>query len=279
MPSIVLITILLLGLAERLFAAAPLPDPTRTLAPPSKDAWFGTDAIGVDVFARTLSAAATDIPIALLGTFMAAVVGIPLGLAVGINSAWSERAMRCLDGFQAFPILLFTIAVVVLAGNSAVVIPFAIAVINIPRYMRLLRSACLSLREKRFVEAATAAGSSNVRTMRTHLLPHLRLLILSQTSLTAANALVIVSALGFLGVGMNASTPSWGVMMASGATVLSRGSWWTVVFPAAAMFVCVYSLNRVSDALTRAQAGEGPAAPRSLRRVAQHVFVTRRNRR
>ncbi len=216
---------------------------------------FGTDEAGADVFARTVRAARTDLPLALIGTALALVVGVVGGLAASSKSKWGERLMRGLDAFQALPLLILTVALVVISGNSLSMVVVAIVLISGPFFIRLVRSQALALRESRFVEASVAAGTSPVRVMVRHLLPNLRSLILAQTALTAANALLLIAALSFIGVGVQPPTPSWGSMIRTGAGLVTTGQWWLALFPALAIFVCVLSFNLIADGLRDRSAG------------------------
>jgi peptide/nickel transport system permease protein len=222
---------------------------------PSSAHWFGTDAVGGDLFSRTIRAARTDLPLALSGTALALVLGVVGGLLASGHGPWGERFMRVLDTFQSLPLLIITIALVAMSGNRLYMVAVAIAMISGPFFVRLVRSQALSLRESRFVEASVAAGASPVRVMARHLLPNMRSLVLAQTALTAANALLVVAALSFIGVGVQVPTPSWGSMVQTGGKLLTTGQWWLTVFPAAAIFLCVLSFNMIADGLRDRSAG------------------------
>lgn len=253
-PSVFIGLALVLGLVAAGYWA-PLPyDPLATdssarFLPPSGLHWFGTDATGADIFSRTIRAARIDLSLALLGTVVSFSLGVPLGLVVSAKNRWSERGMRVLDAFQAFPLLILALAMVSISGNRLEVVIVAIALINVPRYMRLMRSEIISIRESRFVEAATAFGASPVRIMRRHLLPNTWGVILAQTSITAAHSIVVIAALSFLGIGVQPPTPSWGQMMRAGAGNMTSGEWWIAVFPGLAVFFAVMSLNLAADRL------------------------------
>jgi peptide/nickel transport system permease protein len=157
--------------------------------------------------------------------------------------------MRGLDMFQSFPLLVLAIAIVALTGNKLHNVVFAIAFLNIPRFVRLVRSEALSLRESRFVEAAYAIGASRTRVMTRHLLPNMTGTILVRASLTAAQAIIVIAALSFLGIGVTPPTPSWGALIQSGAQNITTGQWWVSLFPGCAVFLTVLALNQVGDGL------------------------------
>ncbi len=234
---------------------APLPydpratDSSASLQGPSGDHWFGTDGAGADVFSRVVDAARVDLTLALLGTLLSLVLGVLLGLAASTKGRGSERLVRGLDAFQAFPLLILALALVSLSGNRLSMVVVAIALINIPRYMRLLRSEVLALRESRFIEAAIAMGARPRRVTFRHLLPNVWGVVLVQTSLTIANAIVVIASLSFLGVGVSAPTPSWGSMIRDGAGSMSSGEWWIATFPGLAVLLCVLAFNQLADAI------------------------------
>lgn len=242
------VAIMLLGFLMPLPYDPEQPSPA-ILQPPSAEHLFGTDRSGMDVFSRTIAAAQRDLPLALIGTAISFVLGVPLGLLASAKGRSGELMMRGLDVFQAFPLLVLAIALVTLAGNNVSNVVLAIAVINIPRFMRLVRSQALSLRESRFVEAAYAMGASRTRVLFRHIAPNVTALCLVQASLAAAQAIIVIAALNFLGVGVSVPEPTWGSMIQEGARSMTTGDWWIVVFPGLAVFIVVLSLNWAADGL------------------------------
>lgn len=213
--------------------------------------WLGTDSLGRDVFRRVLAGARLDLPLALSGMAVSLIFGVPLGLLASQKSRWAERFMRGLDMFQAFPLLVLAIVLVALAGNHLYMVVVAIALINTPRFIRLVRSEALSLRESRFVEAAVAIGATRARVMFRHLLPNTTGTILVQASLTAAQSIVVIAALAYLGIGIRPPQASWGAMIKDGSQGITTGQWWIAIFPGVAVFVCVFLFNQIADRLER----------------------------
>lgn len=252
----VVVLMLLAGFFMPLPYSPTRPDPMNTLQPPSSAHWFGTDSDGFDVFSRTIASAARDLPLAIGGTVASLLVGVPLGLLASTRGRWSERIMRGLDVFQSFPLVILAIAIVTLTGNRLENVVLAIMVINVPRFMRLIRSEALSLRESRFIEAAQAVGNTATRVLRKHMLPNVIGVTLAQSSLAAAHAIVVIAALSFLGVGVSPPNPSWGLMIQAGARQMTTGDWWVVVFPGLAVLIAVASLNLVADGLQLRQESE-----------------------
>ncbi|AYF26745.1 MULTISPECIES: ABC transporter permease [Micromonospora] len=226
--------------------AEPLPD---TLAAPDGEHWMGTDKFGIDVFSRLVASAGVDIPLALAGMLISLVVGVLLGLATLHRGPWGERVVRALDVFQAFPLLVLAIALVALMGNNIENVVVAIAIINVPRFVRLVRSEGLTIRESRYVEAAHAIGATGPRIMFRHLLPNMTGIILAQASLAVAHSIVVIASLSFLGIGINAADASWGAMIQTGAQNMTTGQWWVSVFPGLAIFLTVLCFNAISDEL------------------------------
>lgn len=251
-PKVLLSGGLVLGLILAAYVV-PLPhnpilaDSAHTLQAPGRGAWFGTDQSGFDVFSRTIAAARLDLPLAILGTLVSMVVGVPIGLLATSRGRLASNIMRGFDIFQAFPLLLLAIVIVALTGNDLRNIVFAIAFINVPRFTRLVRSEALALRESRFVEAAIAMGASQSRVMFAHLLPNVSGSILVQASLTAAHALVVIAGMSFLGVGIVPPTPSWGALIRTGVESMVTGQWWVAVFPGLMVLAMVLCFNEFAD--------------------------------
>ena len=164
---IVLIVVLLGVLAPWIAPFSPIEaDPSRFLEPPSWDHWLGTDAVGMDIFSRTIYAPRIDLTIAVVGTLISAVIGSLTGAFVGfysgargVRSALGYAVMRAADVLQAFPVFVFAIALVASLGQSLQSVIIAIAFVNTPIYLRLMRAQVMAIRNMRYVEAAKVAGS------------------------------------------------------------------------------------------------------------------------
>lgn len=250
------VLILLAGFFMPLPHSPTRPDPINTLQAPSTDHWFGTDSNGFDVFSRTIASGARDLPLAIGGALGSVLIGLPLGLLASTRGRWSERIMRGLDVFQSFPLVILAITIVTLTGNRLENVVLAILIINVPRFMRLIRSEALSLRESRFIEAARAVGATPTRVLRRHMLPNVIGVTLAQSSLAAAHAIVVIAALSFLGVGVSPPNPSWGLMIQAGSRLMTTGHWWVVMFPGLAVLIAVASFNLIADGLQMRQEDE-----------------------
>jgi peptide/nickel transport system permease protein len=232
------------------------PDPFGTLRAPSGDHWFGTDLNGFDVFSRVIAAGRRDLPLALGGAVASLVVGAVIGLLISRKGKFGERAMRVLDAFQSFPLIVLSVTIVSFSGNAIQNVIYAILIINVPRFIRLVRSEALALRESRYIEAAHAIGAGPGRVMFRHMLPNVIDVCLVQVSLAAANAVIVIAALNFLGVGVSPPDPTWGSMIKDGGANVALGQWWIVTAPGIAVFLAVASLNLLADGIQRRYADD-----------------------
>ncbi|WP_020638727.1 ABC transporter permease subunit [Amycolatopsis balhimycina] len=232
------------------------PDTSVISVAPNGSHWFGTDANGFDVFSRTIEAARIDLPLAFGGVLLAMVIGVPIGLAVSKESWLSNIVMRGVDALQSLPLLIVTVAVVALAGDHFYDVILAMVLVIAPGFIRLVRAGAVVIRSKRYVEAATATGSSEARILRVHVLPNVLNLVLTQLTLGVGLAIVVIAGLNFLGVGVDPPTPTWGGMIFDGAGVINQGQWWVALFPSLAILVVISCVNltaRVVEDLTQAR--------------------------
>ena len=217
---------------------------------------MGTDATGMDVFSRVLYAPRVDLAIALLGTLLSAVLGVILGAIAGFYDGSGKVAgfgsafiMRSADVVQAFPVFVFAIAVVAVLGQSIQSLVMAIAFVNAPIYLRLMRSQCLSIRRMRYVEAAYLAGTSDIKIIVAHVIPNSIAPLLAQLSVNIGWAILLTSALSFIGAGVEAPTPEWGSMISMGFQNIVTGHWWPSIFPGLALAVTVLGFALVGSSI------------------------------
>jgi peptide/nickel transport system permease protein len=222
------------------------------LAPPSGDFWFGTDQYGMDIFARVVHAARLDLAVGVGAAALAVVIGMPIGaLAAMRGGLFNSTVLRVSESLQAFPTLLLALGIVAALGPSIPNLVIVIAVVNVPVYLRLTRSAVLPLTQSDFVLAARCAGQGNLRIMRRQILPNVAHVVLAQFSVNVAWAIQILAALSFIGLGVAVPTPEWGAMVRAGADYTIYGQWWVALFPGLAILVTVLILNQVSDSVRR----------------------------
>ena len=214
-------------------------NPERFLEPPSWDHWMGTDAVGMDIFSRVIFAPRVDLTIALTGTMISAVIGALSGALVGFyqtgrgfRSILGGLVMRAADVLQAFPVFVFAIALVASLGQSLQTVIIAIAFVNTPIYLRLMRSQVVAIRQMRFVEASVVAGLSDMQTVLRHIIPNAQGPVLAQLSVNIGWSILLTAGLSFIGAGVRAPTPEWGSMIAWASRTSSPVSGGRRCFPA-----------------------------------------------
>ena len=220
------------------------------LQPPSAAHWFGTDALGRDIFSRTLVATRLDLGIAVSAVLLSFVIGIPLGLAAGyLGGAWDTVVTRLSDTIMAFPLFVLAMGIVAALGNTVGNIVLATAVINLPFYVRVARAETNIRRNAGFVEAARLAGNTDARILAVHLFPNILPPAMVQVSLNMGWAILNAAGLSFIGLGVRPPEPEWGILVAEGAQFIVSGEWWVSFFPGMMLMLAVFSFNLLGDAL------------------------------
>lgn len=248
---IVLILLTLIGIAAPFLAPYdPLNVKTQErFLPPSPQHLFGTDEFGRDVLSRIIWGIRISLGYSAAGVLLGLLGGVPLGLITGYFGGTTDQiVMRILDVVLAFPAILLAMFTVAVMGPSSLVVMVAIALINIPTFARIVRANTLSLREQEFVEASRAGGAHDGYLLGRIILPNCLPAILVQTTISVAFAILLESALSFLGLGTQPPDPSWGTMLNSGRSHLYRAPW-LGIFPGMAITLLVLSLNFLADAL------------------------------
>lgn len=220
------------------------------LKPPSAAHWFGTDALGRDIFSRTIVATRLDLGIAVSAVLMSFVIGISLGLMAGYFGGWWDLGVtRLSDTIMAFPLFVLAMGIVAALGNTVGNIVLATAVINVPFYVRVARAETNIRRNAGFVEAARLAGNGEWRILAVHLFPNILPPAAVQVSLNMGWAILNAAGLSFIGLGVRPPTPEWGILVAEGAQFIVSGEWWVSFFPGAVLMLAVFSFNLLGDAL------------------------------
>ena len=218
------------------------------LQAPSATYWLGTDDLGRDILSRIIFGATASLQVMALSIAIAGAFGIAIGLSAGYIGGWvDEVVMRVMDGLLAFPMLVLALAIVATLGPDLSNAIIAIAIVNVPGFARLVRGQVLALRGMEYIQAAQAAGFSGMRIVWRHVWPAVRSNVIVYASLKASTALITESALSFLGLGVQPPTPTWGSMLS--VSMQYWDAWWLGVFPGAAIFLTVLSMNFVGDAL------------------------------
>ncbi|MEZ5843681.1 MAG: ABC transporter permease [Hyphomicrobiaceae bacterium] len=212
---------------------------------------LGTDSLGRDVLAGLLHGARTTLLIAILSTLAAVAFGTLVGAVAGYYGGLVDDVlMRLTEFFQTIPSFLFAIVLIAILSPSAMNLVIAIATVSWPPITRVVRAEVLSVKSREFVQAAVVAGQRDSAILITQVLPNTLSPLIVTGSLLVATAILIESALSFLGLGAP-NQMSWGFMIGAGRSFL-RDAWWLVTVPGIAILVTVLSINLVGEGLNDA---------------------------
>jgi peptide/nickel transport system permease protein len=230
-------------------------DPLKTAAnevlqSPSLAHPLGTDFYGRDVLARTADAARRDLVVPAAIVLVAATLGTLAGAVAGFFGGWLDQAlMRVTDVVLSFPALLLALVIVAAIGNGLAVVVIALAVAQTPYFIRVTRSRVLSESTIEYVDAAVTVGNARWRVALQHVLPNSLSPTLAQGTLAFGWAVLDTAGLAFLGVGVTAPTPEWGLMVGEGTRDVLSGVWWTSTIPGAFILLLVLAAVLVGNGL------------------------------
>lgn len=218
------------------------------LRPPGTEGYLlGTDQLGRDVLSRLIWGARLSIIVGLIVMVLTAVVGVLVGLISGfIGGIVDTVIMRIVDMWLAFPFLLLAIALVAVLGQGVDKLIIALVLSGWPAFARPVRSEILQLRDREYVLSAKVLGVSAWGVMFRHLLPNVMPTVMVLAALDLGATILSLAALSFLGLGVDAESPSWGGMLASGRNYVAT-AWWLSTFPGLAIFLVVISANLIGD--------------------------------
>jgi peptide/nickel transport system permease protein len=216
---------------------------------PSPDHLLGTDSFGRDVLSRILFGARVSLLIGLTSVGWAAAVGVPVGLVAGyFGGKLGNVLMRMVDALLSFPPILLAIAISASMGGGQATVIFALGMIYVPVFARLVRGSTLSLREEVFVMAAESYGAGSSKILLHHILPNMVGIIVVQATIGFSSAIISEATLSFLGLGVPPPLPSWGRDL-NDARGFLRDAWWLVLVPAMTIVINVLGINFLGDGL------------------------------
>ncbi len=233
--------------------------------PPSAEHWFGTDAIGRDVFSRVINGSRSSLVIGLAATAVALVAAAILGSIAATASKWvSEVLMRILDIIMSFPGIALAAVFVAVWGNSIPVLVLAIAFLYTPQLTRVVRANVLAQFGEDYVSASRVMGASTPWILIKHVARNCIAPILVFATVLVADAIVFEASLSFINAGVKPPNPSWGNVLAEGKQLLLIGGWWATFFPGLAILITTLSLNVLSEGMTDAMVAPKARKPVKL---------------
>ena len=235
-------------------AAAPLivGDPnsfvaTERLRPPSPAHWFGTDNLGRDGLARVVYGARASLLVGAITCLLTTVIGTAVGIAAGMFRTVDLIVMRIVDGVMSFPVIVLALALMAILGPGLVTVVISMVIVFFPGVARVVRSTALVVSELPMIDAAKSAGAGRGRIFFRYVFPHCTTPVLVQAAIVFTAAVLVESALSFIGAGLPPDVPSWGAALAESRSYLGT-AWWMWCFPGLALIGTVLSVNIVIDA-------------------------------
>jgi peptide/nickel transport system permease protein len=219
------------------------------LQSPSAAHWLGTDDLGRDMLSRILYGARISLFLGVISVGISLAAGVPLGAVAGyVGGAADTLIMRTMDVMLAFPSFLLAVMIAGILGPSLTNAMIAIGIVQVPRYVRILRASVLAVKGEQYVEAANALGVPSARVLFRHVVPNCLAPLIVQSTLGVASAILEAAGLSFLGLGAQPPSPEWGAMLASGRNLLQVAPW-VVTYPGLAILVAVLGFNLLGDGL------------------------------
>jgi len=219
-------------------------------AAPSFSHLCGTDRLGRDVCLRTLQGSSIALEIVFLAMFFAIALGLPLGLLSGYMGGFIDKFLSLLmDTIFSVPVILLSVVMAFILGKGIFNAAFALCIVYSPQYFRLIRNQTILIKAETYVESASISGASIIRIIFKYILPNVLTPLPILLTLNAADAVLVLGSLGFLGLGVPADIPEWGGDLNLALSALPTGIWWTALYPGLAMFVLVLGLSFLGEGL------------------------------
>lgn len=221
---------------------------------PERNAWFGTDSVGRDVYARVIYGARPILIVAPLATAIAIMVGTLLGLLMGYYRGWVDEVIsRIIEAILSIPVILMAILVIFTFGSTQPVIIGTIALLFVPAITRTIRSAAVSEAELDYVTSAKMRGESGLFIVAREILPNVTGLVVVEVTVRLGYAVFTYATLAFLGfVSADLTNADWGIDVAGNYTQIVRDIWWPSIFPALAIATLVIGVNLITDSIDKA---------------------------
>ncbi|TQI75950.1 peptide/nickel transport system permease protein [Bosea sp. AK1] len=221
----------------------------KRLLPPSATNWFGTDALGRDIFSRIVYGTRITLVIVLLVVVTVGPFGLLIGAISGYYGGWVDRLlMRITDVFLAFPRLVLALAFVAALGPGIVNAIIAIAITTWPPYARVARAETMVIRNQDYIAAMRLQGASQARIIWKHVVPMCMSSLIVRTTFDMAGIILTAAGLGFLGLGAQPPMPEWGAMISAGREQIFD-QWWVATFPGVAICIVALGFNLLGDGL------------------------------
>jgi len=222
----------------------------QVYAPPSISHLCGTDRLGRDVCLRTLQGSTIAFEVVFLSLFFSLLVGLPLGLISGYFGGYIDKFLSIvMDTIFSIPVILLSVVIAFILGRGVINAALALCIVYSPQYFRLIRNQTLLIKSENYVEAANISGVSTMTVIIKYIFPNVITPLPVLLTLNAADAVLVLGSLGFLGLGVPASVPEWGSDLNLALTALPTGIWWTALYPGFAMFFLVLALSFIGEDL------------------------------
>lgn len=218
---------------------------------PNAKYWFGTSSQGYDIFSRTIFGTQAALKVVLLATSFSLIIGVPLGLISGYFAGKTDKILLFLmDTIYTLPGLLLSVTLAFVVGRGVINAALALSISYIPQYYRVVRNHTTSVKTELYIEAAKAMGASPVRILSKYLFFNVIQSVPVLFTLNAADAILILGGLGFLGLGLPEDVPEWGHDLKMALDALPTGIWWSAFFPGLAMTTMVTGLSLLGEGLS-----------------------------
>ncbi len=219
-------------------------------SPPSSTNIMGTDNLRRDVFSRIIFGSRTILGVAIAAALLSSLIGIPLGLISGFIGGIVDKILSLImDSLYSFPGLILAIAFAAMLGPGVINITLAVAVIYIPTYFRLVRGQTLSIKEEVYIEAARTIGARNITILLKYIFPNVIATVVVVFSLNIADAIMTEAALSYVGLGLPAGIPDWGMDLSMGKKFLPSGYWWMITYPGMMIMIIAIGFTMLGEGL------------------------------